>query len=331
MAAQSQGREVRFASGPVILGGWLQLPPEGSEPWGTVIFLHGAGPQDREGNAPGSPVALFAPLAEDVTELGLAALRYDKRGVGGSAGDTLAADVHDLAADAQAAVRFARRVHETAGRPVFLLGHGEGSTLALMVAARQPDQVAGLVLLAPAVRNMTEVLHLQSQAVQRAIDALGPEERLQLGIPAGYSQPQATEQFIATIRSAPADATVQQIMDQTVPVRWFRSHFDLDIAALLPQITCPVLAIGGAKDAQVPAEDAERLVERVRTEDATALIVPDLTHILRRSSGPGDASEYPALVGAPVDAELRRRIREWLAARRTPAPTGSGMADPSPS
>lgn len=322
MEGQPAGREVRFASGPVILGGWLQLPDEAAEPWGTVVFLHGSGPQDREGNAPGAPVNLFAPLAQDAAEIGLAALRYDKRGVGASSGETLEADVQDLAQDAHAAVRFARRVHETAGRPVFLLGHGEGSTLALMEAAANPE-IAGLVLLAPVVRDMPAVLRLQSAAVQHAIDALRPEQRLQMGIPAGYSQLQATEQFIAAVRAAPADVSVMQIMEQTVPVRWFRSHFDLDIAALLPKVTCPLLALSGAKDAQVPPNEAERLITLVRQagtadapRDATGGIVPDLTHILRRSTGAGDASEYPALVQHPVDADLRRTIRDWLAARR---------------
>lgn len=323
MEGQTQGREVRFASGPVILGGWLQLPPEGVDPWGTVIFLHGAGPQDRDGNAPGAVINLFPALAQDATEMGLAALRYDKRGVGSSSGETLSADVHDLATDLHAAVRFARRVHETAGRPVFLLGHGEGSTLALMEAATHPGDIAGLVLLAPAVRNMEEVLQMQSQAVQTAIDALRPDQRLQMGIPAGYSQLQATAQFIAAVRAAPADTPVLQIMDQTVPVRWFRSHFDLDIAALLPQVTCPVLAVAGAKDAQVPPADAARLTELVRAagsdeapREASAVLIPDLTHILRRSSGTGDGSEYAELAQQPLDAELRERIREWLGAHQ---------------
>ncbi len=322
MEGQPAGREVRFASGAVVLGGWLQLPEDGTEPWGSVVFLHGSGPLDRDGNTPGAPFNVFAPLAQDATGIGLAALRYDKRGVGASSGETLAADIHDLAEDAHAAVRFVRRVHETAGQPIFLLGHGEGSTLALMEAAAN-HEIAGLVLLAPVVRDMPAVLRLQSVAVQRAIDALRPDQRLQMGIPAGYSQLQATEQFIAAVRAAPADAAVMQIMEQTVPVRWFRSHFDLDIPALLPKVTCPLLALSGAKDAQVPAEDAERLIALVREagtaetpRDATGGILPDLTHILRRSEGPGDASEYPVLAPQPLDADLRRIVRDWLAARR---------------
>jgi hypothetical protein len=316
--AQTSGREVRFASGPLILAGWLQLPPEGVDPWGTVVYLHGSGPQDREGNNPQATLNVFAPLAADAAAIGLASLRFDKRGVGGSSGDTLQADIHDLAGDAHAAVRFVRRLHETAQRPVFLVGHGEGSTLALLEAASNPD-IVGLVLLSPVVRDMQEVLRMQAAVVQRAIEALRPEERQQMSIPPGYDQIQATEQFIAAIQAAPRDIAVAEIMGQTVPVRWFRSYFHLDIPSLLPNVRCPLLALTGSKDGQVPAEDALRLAELVRgagSPDATGEIVPDLTHILRRSTGPGDMSEYPGLVQQPIDEGLRRRIADWLQAHR---------------
>ena len=314
------GREVRFASGAQVLAGSLLLPPEGTAPWATAVFLHDSGPQDRNGDSPQAPLHLFAALAEDLASSGCASVRYDKRGCGQSSGDAAAASVEDLAEDGAAAVRFARRLHETARRPVFLVGHSEGTVLALMLAARDP-KLAGLVLLAPQLTPMREVLRLQAAALQRAIEAMPPQERLRVGVPHGYDQRQVTEQFIAAVEAAPAEAAVAQVMGQTVPVRWFRSHFALDIRALVPHVRCPLLAVGGAKDAQVPPQDAVALAELARSQapgnpDATAVVVPDLTHILRRSHGRGDLSEYPALAQSPVDEGVRQLVVEWVGGHR---------------
>jgi alpha-beta hydrolase superfamily lysophospholipase len=309
------------------------VPPGDAPPSAAVLFLHGSGPQDRDENSPSLALHVFDALAADLAAAGLASLRYDKRGVGESPGDLLRATVHDLAADARAAVRFLRRVHETAGLPVFLVGHDEGAIIALLLGADDPPP-AGLVLLCPHITPMPDVLRLQAAGVQAAIERLPPEERRRLGIPDGFDQRAVTEQMIRAIREAPPDQATLAMGQQTVPLRWFRSHFDLDTAAIVAAVRAPVLAIGAAKDAQVPPQDAVAIAARLREAaaargaeaDATALVVPDLTHVLRRSPGSGLAGEYAHLCQEPVDAEVRRMVTEWIAAR---VPTGEpGAAGP---
>ncbi len=312
-------REVRFSGAGGILAGTLQVPPEDRSPWAVAVFLHGSGPQDRNENSPQLPLHIFDTLAADLAGLGVASLRYDKRGVGESTGDLLRASVDDLAADARAAVRFVRRVHETAGLPVFLTGHSEGCTLAMMLAAQDPAP-AGLVLLAPSATPMQDVLRMQASGVQAAIDRLPAAERQRLGIPDGFDQRQVTEQMIAAIQAAPADQPVLQMMNQTIPVRWFRSHFDLDLRAVSAAVPCPVLALAGAKDSQVPPGDAEAIAGGIRQAaagrgdslDVTAMVVPDLTHVLRRSAGTGAPGEYAQMVQQPMDPEVRRLVADWV-------------------
>lgn len=295
----------------------MQLPPEGETPWASLVFLHGSGPQDRDQNNPSAPLNVFNTLAADLAQAGIASLRYDKRGVGESSGDALAASIDDFAADAAQAVRFVRRTHETVGLPVFLLGHSEGATIALMLAGRDAE-VAGVVLLCPTITPMEEVIRRQAAGVQAAIDILPAQQRQQMGIPDGFDQRQATEEMIAAIRNSPPGQAAIQFMGQPVPARWFRSHFELDHPAILSRVHCPLLAIGGAKDTQLPPRDAEAIAAAVRTAsgerevDAVGLTLPDLTHVLRRSSGNGGMQEYAELVGRPVDEGLRRLILEWL-------------------
>lgn len=317
------GRDVRFAGAAGLLTGTLQLPPEAEEPWAAVLFLHGSGPQDRNQNNPRAPLNIFNTLAADLTRAGIASLRYDKRGIGESTGDAMAASIADFAADAHLAVRFLRRSHETAGLPVFVLGHSEGATIALMLTGRDPA-IAGAILLCPTITPMDEVLRRQAVGVQAAIDRLPPEQRRSMGIPDGFNQMQATDQMIAAIRSTPENQAAITFMNQPVPARWFRSHFDLDHAAILEQVHAPVLAIGGTKDTQVPPGDAEAIVAALRRAgaaaggeiDAMGVTVPDLTHVLRRSTGDGGVQEYAELVKQPVDPGLRGLIVEWLQRHR---------------
>jgi pimeloyl-ACP methyl ester carboxylesterase len=325
---QRFGRDVRFAGGSGVLT--LELPAEGMTPWATAIFLHGSGPQDRNENSPALQLAVFDTLAADLAAAGIASLRYDKRGVGESPGDLLRCTVHDLAADARGAVRFVRRVHETAGLPVFLIGHSEGATIAMLLGADAPPP-AGLVLLAPTITPMEDVLRLQAAGVQAAIASLGPAERQRLGIPDGFDQRRVTEQMIAAIKAAPPDQSSFTLMNQTVPSRWFRSHFDLDLPAMLEAVRCPVLSVGGGKDTQVPPRDAEAAADALRraaqgrgeTPDVAGVIVPDLTHVLRRSAGAGAAGEYAELCKQPVDQGLRALILEWLQRHRPAEPEGA--------
>ena len=316
-AGSSPGRDVRFAAASNLITGTLEMPPGDVPARAAALFLHGSGPQDRNENSPALALHVFDTLAADLAGAGVASLRYDKRGVGESPGDLLRASVHDLAADARAAVRFLRRLHETSGLPIFLIGHDEGAIIALLLAGDEPPP-AGLVLLCPHVTPMEDVLRMQAAGLQAAIERLPAEERQRLGIPDGFDQRAVTEQMIRAIRGAPPDQPALAMGQQTVPVRWFRSHFDLDMDAVLAAVRAPALAVGAAKDAQVPPQDAAALAARLRDgagADATAVLVPDLTHVLRRTAGGGMAGEYAQLCQGPEDAEVRRLVAEWIAAR----------------
>lgn len=299
-------------------------------PWAAAVFLHGSGPQDRNENSPRAPLNVFNTIAADLAAAGVASLRYDKRGVGESTGEPLSASVHDFAADAREAVRFLRRTHETADLPVFAVGHSEGTTIALMLGGEDP-RIAGLILLCPAITPMEEILRRQAASVQEAIDRLPPDQRRASGIPDGFDQRRTTEEMIAAVRAAPPDQPAITFMNQQLPVRWFRSHFDLDYASLVGGLRCPVLSIGGAKDTQLPGSDAEAIAAALQGAggDATGVVVPDLTHLLRRTAGDGGVQEYGQLIQQPIDPGLRAMIVQWLEQHRPDDPPGDGDGPPA--
>jgi len=109
------------------------------------------------GAPPGAPVVLFfhgngenlatlasAGLFEEMAALGVPHLAIDYPGYGRSTGRP---SEEGLAAAADAALAWARREHP--GRRVVAAGWSLGAAVAAALAARRPDEVAGLIALSP--------------------------------------------------------------------------------------------------------------------------------------------------------------------------------------
>src|SRR5581483_11705315 len=128
----------------VKLAGTLTLPSDAG-PFPAVLLLTGSGAQDRNETIFGHKPFLL--IADYLTRRGIAVLRVDDRGVGGSTGSTADATKEDLADDALAGVAFLRARSDIASARVGLIGHSEGADVAALAASRSPD-IAFIVMLA---------------------------------------------------------------------------------------------------------------------------------------------------------------------------------------
>src|SRR6185437_4055242 len=130
-------------SGALELGGTLTLPRGTTGPVPVVVIIAGSGPTDRNGNSlMGIRPNSYAQLAWRLAERGIASLRYDKRGLPGTKGtfDMTTMTLDDFAADARAAAE--SLAHDVRFSRVILLGHSEGSSLALLAARAGPPVAA---------------------------------------------------------------------------------------------------------------------------------------------------------------------------------------------
>ncbi len=91
-----------------------------------VVFLHGSGAEGRWASGY---------LAHEFARRGVAALIYDKRGVGRSTGDWRTAGFAELVHDASAAVEALRSRPQVSPGNVGIYGHSQGGTIAPWVAA----------------------------------------------------------------------------------------------------------------------------------------------------------------------------------------------------
>ncbi|WP_457654050.1 alpha/beta hydrolase family protein [Rhodocaloribacter sp.] len=327
--------EVRFRNedAGITLAGTLTLP-EGEGPFPAAALISGSGPQDRDeallGHRP------FLVLSDYLTRHGIAVLRFDDRGVGASEGDFASATSADFATDVAAAVDFLEARSGIDAGKVGLIGHSEGGLIAPMVAAERPD-VAFIVLMAGPGITGRRILELQSVLIARADgtdeDVIAWNSRVQKLIFDIVKTTPDDEEAAARIRKAweaelgrLSDAEKQKYKVDEVDIEaqirqvlspWFRFFLTYDPAPALRKVRCPVLAINGEKDLQVPSkENLSAIEEALKAGGNTRYEVvemPGLNHLFQPAET-GAISEY-AKIEVTIAPEALERITRWILAQ----------------
>lgn len=326
--------EITFESGEVRLAGTLTLP-EGDAPHPAVVLLTGSGPQNRDEELFG--FRPFRILADHLGRRGIAVLRYDDRGVGGSTGSVTDATSRELAGDALAAVALLRERTEVRPDVVGLLGHSEGALVGPLAAARS-GSVAFLVLLAPPAIPGDSLLLAQGALIARARGASEGAIEIQKGTQRALFRSLRTDEgweeverrMEEAIRAGieelpePRRAAIEDVevyVETTVrgqleAVRspWFRAFLELDPAEALREVKVPVLALFGGKDLQVPPglnrEPLERALAEAPTEDVTVRVLPEGNHLFL-AADTGSPAEYATLEKTFVPG-LLETIAAWI-------------------
>ncbi|MGY1723548.1 alpha/beta hydrolase family protein [Blastococcus sp. SYSU DS0533] len=297
-------------AGAAPLAGTLTLP-DAPLPVPAVLLASGSGPIDRDSNHRRARFDVARQLASALADAGIASLRYDKRGVGGSPGDWRTAGLQDNVDDLGAALDALRTRPEVDAGRVLLAGHSEGAILAAALAARGAP-VSGLVLLAMSASPGEELLRWQARQIAPTLPAPVRfvlrllRTDLETKVAANHQRIKATTTDVARIGGARINA------------RWHREFMAHDPREDLRRIDVPVLAVTGAKDLQARPADLAVIATTVRGPVETHL-VPDLTHTLRRQPGPASMSAYRRELKDPVDPEVLGTVVTWCERAITPA------------
>jgi pimeloyl-ACP methyl ester carboxylesterase len=327
-----RAEEVEFpnAAAGVDLAGTLTLPPTAG-PHPAVVLLSGSGPQDRDESVMGHRP--FLVLADHLTRQGIAVLRFDDRGVGGSGGDHGEATNADFVSDALAAVAFLKRRPEIDATKIGLVGHSEGGITAPRAAAQSGD-VAFIVLMAGVGVPMEELLLRQSADVLRLAgagdEAVARQTEVQRevfrvvreGKPRAEAEAQIRTVFAGLAQAFTAeqrealglsDALVAGQIDMALSP-WFAELLDYDPRPALAAVKCPVLAINGSKDVQVAAGPnlaaiADALLEG-GNPDVTTREFPGLNHLFQQCQT-GAVAEYAA-IDETINPAVLAAVSQWL-------------------
>ncbi len=289
-AAAPTATEVTLSGGAAPLYGTM-LAPEG-ESRAVALILPGSGATDRNGDSPlGVRGATYLLLAEALAAEGIASVRIDKRGIGASA----------AAAPPESELRFTTYVEDArawaadtvarTGLPcVWLVGHSEGSQIALAAVEGGNDTVCGVVLLAGAGRSASVVIR----------------EQLEAGLP----EPLKSQAF-AVLAELEAGRTVADSPPQLAALfrpsvqPYLISWLPMDPAALAAAYDGPMLIVQGDNDLQIKVADAQALA--AAQPRARLSILEGVNHLLKAAptDRAGNAATYaaPSLPLAPGVAE----------------------------
>lgn len=334
--------EVTYKNGEVTLAGTLTIPP-GDGPFPAVVLITGSGAQDRDETVLGHKPFLI--LSDHLSRHGIAVLRVDDRGVGGSTGSTKDSTTADFAQDALAGVRFLKAHAKIASAKIGLLGHSEGGVIAPLAASQSPD-VAFIVLLAGTGMPAPELLIAQSELISRA-DGMPEDDirkesealREMIRILKTEKDPAARDAKLREAsRQALAVASEQDVKDaggaeafvdsqvKRMDTPWFRFFIDHDPRPALKKVTVPVLALNGALDLQVPVDMNLPVIEKVLKEsgnqDVTAKSLPGLNHLFQHAKT-GSPTEYTQ-IEETMAPEVLQMISGWISERF--AAPGKGAA-----
>lgn len=329
--------EITFHSADATIAGTLTIPA-GDGPFPAVVLLSGSGPQDRDSSVFGFP--LFRPIAERLAQAGIAVLRCDDRGVGGSSGSVTDATTATFADDALAAIDFLRARPDIRRTSVGLFGHSEGAVTAALAASRSPA-VAFIVWMAGTARPGAEVLAGQAATLARLTGASEEEvatiaaahRRLLEAVRRGAPDDEVKEAVRTLARAqfdalpeaqrkmiGDVDAVLTGMVDrhaQALRSPWMRFFIDFDPAQALARVACPVLAVFGGRDLQVPPAahraPLEAALARGGNSRLTVRVYPEANHLFQKA-GTGSPAEYATLDKAFVPS-LLDDVAAWVAAQ----------------
>ena len=315
----------------IQLAGTLTLPKQGGSNYPAVVLITGSGAQNRDEELLGHKP--FLVLSDYLTRNGIAVLRFDDRGTASSKGDFKSATSKDFAEDVEAALKFLNTRKEIDKNQIGLTGHSEGGTIAQMVAAKDKN-LAFIVLLAGVGIPGDELLLRQSELIGRASGL--NEEHLKWAKKVNttvYSlvkkstnddslkrdlREYLNKEFKGNPNSGkPAamsddDFVSANVNELTKP--WLQYFIKYDPTPALEKVRCPVLAINGEKDLQVPAqvnlEAIRKAIEKGGNKNVTTKELPGLNHLFQESKT-GLPAEYGTIEQTISPAALDV-VTKWI-------------------
>ena len=280
--------------------------PQSSAPVPVALIIAGSGPTDRDGNSAllkGANNSLKL-LAAGLAAQGIASLRYDKRGVAGSAGVKQQSEA-DLRFETYIddAVLWGRKLRaDRRFSSLTLIGHSEGSLIG-MVAARKVGADA-FVSLAGAGRNVRQIL-LQQVKPQLPPELFKTTEEIMNQLAEGKTVETVPQALYVLFRPS-----IQPYM-----ISWMRYDPAKELAAL----SIPVLIAQGTTDIQALAEDASLLAKA--NPAAKLLLVEGMNHVLK--AVPNERDKQVASYGDPSLPVVPGLITEIVATIRRARPSGT--------
>jgi alpha/beta superfamily hydrolase len=315
----------------INLAGTLSLPAkEGVFP--AVILITGSGAQNRDEELLGHKP--FLVIADYLTKNGIAVLRFDDRGIAMSKGEFTLATTLDFATDVEAALQYLQKRKEIDQKKIGLIGHSEGGIIAPMVANKSKN-ISFIILLAGTGIPGDELLLLQQELIGRA-SGISEDDLKKSKITntevfgivknatnSDQMKKDITNYITKSIKSDPeskipdgiseSEFISMQVSQITNP--WMQFFIKYNPALALEKVNCPVLALNGDKDLQVPSkvnlEAINKALIKGGNKKVTIKELPNLNHIFQecKTGLPEEYSEIEQTISPSALTEILNWIQ----------------------
>ena len=299
--------EVKFKNGDIELNGTLTLPAGFSKKTPVLVMVTGSGQQNRDEEL--FEHKPFAVIADAFARKGIATLRYDDRFLGDKSKDFGNFTTSDFKEDALAAINLLRGRFDKIG----VLGHSDGGTIALMLAAEGKADFAvsmagvggsgkeNLLLQNKAIFKSSgysdDVVNAYCEVLDKAFGQMAEGKRPQ-GITIPESLPIALKNNLQTIMSQPL-------------VPYLSTLLSIDMSKSLPKIKCPVLAINGKLDLQVDHTYNLGVLEKGLTNCKHKIVAFESLNHLFQHCKTGSPTEYSE-IEETISPEVLDVMTDWI-------------------
>lgn len=297
---------VSFTNAQYTFNGTLTLPENYTKNTPVVLMVTGSGQQNRDEELFGHKP--FAVIADALARQGIASLRYDDRGWGDKSVNFADFTTDDFRQDAAAAIPLLRKRFNKVG----ILGHSEGGTIAMMLAAE--GKADFIVSLAGMAISGKETLIMQNRQAMTAIGL--PKEMvdsycnsISKALDEIASGKKATEINIDDVPVALKPITIKALQQADTP--YIRHFLTVDVGKLLPKIKCPVLALNGTKDTQVDCDANTTRIEKGLARCKHSIEKIDGVNHMFQHCNTGIVTEYQQ-IEETIAPEVLQVVAKWI-------------------
>ena len=297
---------VSFTNAGYTFNGTLTLPENYTKQTPVVLMVTGSGQQNRDEEL--FEHKPFAVIADALARQGIASLRYDDRGWGDASVKFMNFTTDDFRQDAAAALPLLRKRFNKVG----ILGHSEGGTIAMMLAAEGKTDF--IVSLAGMAISGKETLVMQNR---QAMSSIGlPKEMVDTycnsiskALDEIASGKKASEINIDDTPEALKPITIKALQQADTP--YIRHFLTIDVSKQLSKIKCPVLALNGTKDTQVDCAANTTLLEKgLINSKHTIKKIEGVNHLFQHCTT-GNVVEYQQ-IEETIASEVLEIIYSWI-------------------
>lgn len=311
---------VRFANGDITLAGTLVLPDASPQQHPAVVLFHGSGPQARDLLTP----RWFA-------QQGVAALAYDKRGVGESTGNFRVVPFMELCGDGLGALQYLKSRKDIDPKRIGVWGLSQGGWLGPLAASRSSDVAFVIAVSGPAVSPGEQMIFYYAMELRaRGVPESDVQEASTLRRNVwnylftgnGYEQAKKdldqarTKRWYSEVKAqnddlfGPLDAPSKLSRPNLVR---FKREMTYDPLPALQALHVPALFLFGDEDRLVNVDETVPILRRVLAQsghrDFTVRIFADVDHSMRLTSGSAAgniAPEYLDTMQSWLSSHLRK-------------------------